>query len=111
MNATTAARHADNLAGLSSHAFQYAAVAAFRRLAVLGWTQDEIHADRHGIAARVNDATAAAFPSAMDDARQAIEAGMNDAANQTFAASFVLAGIAAADAHHAATRPEAAAVA
>lgn len=106
MNATTtASRHADNLSGLSSHAFQYAAVAAFRRLAVLGWTQEEIHADRHGIAARVNDATAAAFPSAMDDARQAIEAGMDEAATQTFAASFALAGIAAANAHHDAARP------
>jgi hypothetical protein len=79
----------------------------FRRLDVLGWTRRDIAAQADAIADAVIAAGLELLPAALDDARQAIEAGMADAAAQTFAASMALAGIAAADRHHAATRPEA----
>ena len=103
---TASTIHAGNLAGLSRHAFHFAAVAAERRLSALGWTPDEILSDSLAIGDRVNDATAAAFPAAMNDAREAIDAGMNAIGCQTFRASMALAGIAAADAHHAAAGAE-----
>lgn len=81
--------------------------ACFRRLDVLGWTRADIAAHHDAIAEAVIAAGLEFLPAALDDARQAIEAGMAAAAAQTFAASMALAGIAAADRHHAATRPQA----
>lgn len=100
--------NADKLSKIASNV---ATKAAARRLQVIGWTPDEI-ADAAGpIADAVIQALTDAWPAAMADAQAALDARMIDAATQTLEASFVLAGIAAADAHHAATRPEAAAVA
>lgn len=48
----------------------------------------------------------AAIPQALDDAKQALEAHMTEAAEQTFAASMVIAGIAAAKAYIASQPPQ-----
>jgi hypothetical protein len=94
-------------ADLATVAVNAAVNAAWRRLYVIGWTPAEVRNNSEALAAAVNAAVSAAIPAALADARAAIEAGMAAAAEETFRASFVLAGIAAADAHHAATRPEA----
>lgn len=96
---------------LSAIASNVATKAAARRLQVIGWTPDAIAADAEPIADAVIKALDDAWPAAIADAQAAIDARMIDAATRTLEASFVLAGIAAADAHHAATRHEAAAVA
>lgn len=92
---------------LSAIAANVATKAANRRLVRLNWTPDAIAADAGPIADAVIQALADAWPAAMADAEQARAAGMIDAAAMTLEASFALAGIAAADAHHAATRPAA----
>lgn len=92
---------------ISAIAANQATKACTRRLIRLGWSPDRIAADAGQIADAVQQAIAAAWPSAKADAEQAIAARMYDAAAMTLEASFALAGIAAADAHHAATRPEA----
>lgn len=103
---TAATLNAGNLVGLSRHADHFAAVAAQRRLSALGWSPAAILHDSPEIAGRLQQFTAAAFTAAVLDAREAIEAGMEAVGCQTFQASMALAGIAAADAHHAATRGE-----
>lgn len=45
----------------------------------------------------VKDEVAKALPEALDDAKEALECGMTDAALQTFSASMAIAGIAAAN--------------
>lgn len=80
--------------------------AANRRLVRLGWAADYIIADADTIAAAIEKALSDAWPAAMADAEQARAARMYDAAAMTLESSFALAGIAAADAHHAATRGE-----
>lgn len=96
-----------NAKNLSAIASKVATKAAARRLQVLNWTPAEIAADASTISGAVIDALAAAWPEAMADAQAAIDARMIDAATQTLEASFVLAGIEAANRHHAARRPEA----
>lgn len=91
-----------NAKKLSAIAANVATKAAARRLQVLGWTADYIAADAGTIADAVQKALDDAWPAARADAQAAIDARMMDAATMTLEASFVLAGIAAADAHHAA---------
>lgn len=96
-----------NAKKLSAIAANVATKAAARRLQVLGWSADYVAADAGPIADAVQKSLADSWPAAMADANAAIDAGMIDAATMTLEASFALAGIAAADAHHAATRPAA----
>jgi len=81
--------------------------AAFRRLSVLGWTPADVTHDAEALATAVCQALQETAHQALDDARAAMAAGMDEIAVQTFQASLVLAGIEAANRHHAATRPEA----
>jgi len=81
--------------------------ACFARLTVLGWTREDKAADADAIADAVIAAGMEFLPSAIDDANEAIAAGMAAVAAHTFAASMALAGIAAANRHHTARRPEA----
>lgn len=97
-----------NAKKLSAIAANVATKAAARRLQVIGWTPDAIAADAGTIADAVQKALDEAWPAAMADAQAALDARMIDAATRTLEASFALAGIAAADAHHAATRDKAA---
>ena len=94
-------------ADLATAAVTFAVNAAWRRLYLIGWTPAEVRDDSEALAAAVNAAVRAAIPAALADARAAIEAGMAAAAEETFRASFALAGIEAANRHHAARRPEA----
>lgn len=91
---------------LSAIAANVATKAAHRRLVRLGWAVDRILSDADAIADEIQKAVAAAWPAAMADAEQARAARMFDAAAMTLEASFALAGIAAADAHHAAAAAE-----
>lgn len=93
-----------NVQVLENIAASVAVQAANRRLVRLGWSVDYMIADADTIAAAVQEAIDLAWPSAIADAEQARKAGMIDAAAMTMEASFALAGIAAANAHHAATR-------
>lgn len=93
-----------NAKKLSAIAANEATKAANRRLIRIGWAPDYIIADAEPIAAAIQKALADAWPAAMADAQAAIDARMTDAAAMTLEASFAIAGIAAADAHHAATR-------
>lgn len=95
-----------NAKQLSALAANVATQATNRRLVRLGWSVDDILRDAGTIADEIQKALAAAWPAAMADAEQARAARMYDAAAMTLEASFALAGIAAADAHHAATRGE-----
>jgi hypothetical protein len=86
--------------------------AAAARLEKLGWTPGEIAdaMDNHATAGdtlpnRLHDAYEQALPEATRDFDAAVECRMIDAALHTFAASHVLAGIAAANAFHQAERP------
>jgi len=80
--------------------------AAYSRLKVLGWTAADIETDRDALAGHLAETVAEAWPAALADARDAFAAGMEAAGVQTFQASIVLAGIEAANRHHAATRAE-----
>lgn len=91
---------------LSALAANVATKAAHRRLVRLGWAVDAILRDAGPIADEIKKALDAAWPAAMADAEQARAARMFDAAAMTLEASFALAGIAAADAHHAAAGAE-----
>jgi hypothetical protein len=93
-------------AALTAAAADIITRAARCRLEVLGWTADYIAADAGPIADAVRQAARDVLAAAMEDARAALAAGMPDAAAQTFQASLVLAGIDAANRHHAATRGE-----
>lgn len=103
-----AAARTMNVQHLAQAAAGIALQAANRRLVRLGWAVDYMIADADPIAAAVQKALDEAWPSAIADAEEARKAGMIDAAAMTMEASFALAGIAAADAHHAATRGAAA---
>ena len=92
---------------LSAIATNVATKSAKLRLVRLKWTPEAIAADAGPIADAVIQSLTDAWPAAMADAEQARAAGMIDAAAMTMEASFALAGIAAADRHHAARRPEA----
>jgi hypothetical protein len=93
-------------ADLATAAVTVAVNAAWRRLYAIGWTPAEVRDDSEALAAAVNAAVRAAIPAALADARAAIEAGMPQAAEETFRASCAIAGIEAANRHHAATRGE-----
>ena len=80
--------------------------AAYKRLRVLGWTANDIETDRDALAGHLAETVAEAWPAALADAREAFAAGMEAAGVQTFETSIVLAGIEAANRHHAATRAE-----
>lgn len=91
-----------NAQKLSAIAANVATKAANRRLVRIGWTPGEIAAAAEPLADAILHAIADAWPAAMADAQAALDARMTDAATMTLEASFALAGIAAADAHHAA---------
>jgi hypothetical protein len=95
-------------AALTAAAGEIMTRAARRRLEALGWQPDYIAADAEPIAHAVLEAAAEVLDTAFGDAREAIAAGMPAVAEQTFKASLVLAGIEAANRHHAATRGAAA---
>lgn len=87
--------------------------AALSRLRTLGWSTDEILAalddgpSEAALPGRVAAACRAARPGALEDFADAVAAGMASVAVQTFAASFALAGINAANAYHQAERGDA----
>ena len=89
-----------------------AAVAACNtRLRRIGWTSEEIvraidapEDVAPNLPALLLEECRKAHPGAVADMADAVAAGMHNVAAQTFAASFAIAGIAAANAYHQATR-------
>lgn len=76
---------------LAERVLSIAGAAAGQYLGRHGLTYDET-----ALRAALTDEVKAAMPQAVADARQALACGMQEWADRTFAASFVLAGIAAA---------------
>lgn len=90
-----------------AHACREAAISgAIRRLQQLGWSAADMERDADAISAAISAAARDALPAAVADYQDARACGMEDVARLTFSASLTLAGIRAADRHHAATRGE-----
>lgn len=93
---------------LATFATRAAIGACCERLAKLGWTTDELvtESGSDALADRMRAAVAEELPAAVADYQDAAAAGMHDVARATFAVSLAIAGMRAADRHHAATRGE-----